>query len=139
MTAGVKLVQSSIVRPRASIELHLIRLANSTCDESSLEADEAVAKLPDLAGSGDIPSGYNFTVGKKTVCADLLPDCPLSLALLVPMDKRGLTRREKVWHPFGGFLVFQCLLKPNEVEISAMSDNSSHQIRKWLPSLQVCR
>jgi len=40
--------------------------------------------------------------------------------------------------PFGGFLVFQCLLKPNAVEIWAMSDNSSHRIRKWLPSLRVC-
>jgi len=59
----VKLVQSSIVRPRASIGLHLIRLTNSTCDKSSLEVDEAVAKLPDLAGSGDTPLGYNFTVG----------------------------------------------------------------------------
>ena len=40
--------------------------------------------------------------------------------------------------PFGGCLVFQCLLNLNAVEISAMSDNSRYQIRKWLPSLRVC-
>jgi len=38
---------------------------------------------------------------------------------------------------FGGFLVFQCPLKPDAVEILKMLGDSSHRVRASLPSLRV--